>query len=465
MNWIDMALFAQRFLFCMTSATVAGSVLVLAVLMLEKISSWEDSRLYLIWLKIATLLYLLPIAAVLVMVLRMDFLGERIVWTSPFGMVLTFPMKIAYGIAAGVWCIGWLRGMIVRMKEYHGLVVALHGNVPVDDDKCVKLFEQYKNEYRRKKVELYQNDLLEVPITVGIWKPKIILPYKSYEEKELHMILRHEINHVEAGDLFWKRLNLLVTFLHWWNPFSYLLLKRMVLRQEMARDRETCEANAYFTMKEYGAYLSGLEMTREDKVFLSSLGSSQNEIVWRIEALVKGKKTKKWVAVVSCMTLTVLSVVPSYAAAEGIARTNEVWIEATEVAVKEELIDWSSFEKTGVVTEAEDVVEIDLTTEGGVNTVSQLVILDGTINPKHRVLYQWQDMEVGDVIAVIVNCADKFPVYHIGIRDEDGNLTYVEGSGKLSHLFTITTTGRYTVYVENRSNVAIDITGSATYPH
>ena len=73
-------------------------------------------------------------------------------------------------------------------------------------------------------------------------------------------------------------------------------------------------------------------------------------------------------------------------------------------------------------------------------------------------------MEVGDVVFVTVNCADKYPVYRIGLRDLDGNLTYVEGSGKLSHIFTITTAGRYTVYVENRSSVAIDIEGSATYP-
>ena len=109
-------------------------------------------------------------------------------------------------------------------------------------------------------------------------------------------------------------------------------------------------------------------------------------------------------------------------------------------------------------------MEVDLTTDG-VQTLSPYVVLDGTINPKHRVLYQWQDMEVGDVIAVIVNCADKFPVYHIGIRDVEENLTYVEGSGKLYHIFTRTTAGRYTVYVENRSNVAIDIAGNATYPN
>ncbi len=461
MNWSNVALFAQRFLFCMTSTTVAGSVLVLVVLMLEKIPSWKDNRLYLVWLKIATLLYLLPIASVLVMVLRMNFFGERVVWTSPFGMVLTLPMRIAYSIAAGVWCGGLLFGIVVRIKEYHRLTVALHGNVPVDDDKCVELFEQYKADYRLKRVELYQNDLVEVPIAVGILRPKIILPYRSYEEKELHMILRHEMNHVKAGDLFCKRVNLLVTFLHWWNPFSYILLRRMVLRQEIARDRDTCEANAYFTMKEYGAYLSGVEITKEDKVFLSGLGSSENEIVWRIEAMARGKKHKKWVAVVSCMVFSIISVVPSYAAAEGIARANEAWIEATEVAVKEELIDWSAFEETGVVTE--DVVEVDLTTNR-VQTLSQLVELDRTINPKHRVLYQWQDMEAGDVISVVVNCADKFPVYHIGIRDVDGNLTYVEGSGKLNHMFVITTAGGYTVYVENRSNVAIDIAGSAMYP-
>ena len=163
------------------------------------------------------------------------------------------------------------------------------------------------------------------------------------------------------------------------------------------------------------------------------------------------------------MVFSFVSVVPSYAAAEGIARVNEAWIEATDVEVEAEPIDWSSFEQTGVVTAEDDVVEIDLTTNG-VQTISQFIELDATINPKHRVMYQWQYMEVGDVVFVSANCADQFPIYRIGIRDTMGNLIYVEGSGRLAHIFTIETAGRYTVYVENMSNVAIDITGDAMYP-
>ena len=151
-------------------------------------------------------------------------------WLSSFGMVMTMPMRIVYSIAAGIWFGGLLCGVVVRIHEYHRLVVALRGNVPVEDDRCVELFEQYKSYYQLKCVEIYQNDLVEVPIAVGILRPQIILPYRSYNEKELHMILRHEMHHVKAWDLLWKRLNLLVTFLHWWNPFSYILLKRMVLR-------------------------------------------------------------------------------------------------------------------------------------------------------------------------------------------------------------------------------------------
>lgn len=73
MNWNDVALFTQRFLFCMTTTTVAGSAFVLVVLILEKIPSFKNSCLHLAWLKMTTLLYLLPIVSALVMVLRMDF--------------------------------------------------------------------------------------------------------------------------------------------------------------------------------------------------------------------------------------------------------------------------------------------------------------------------------------------------------------------------------------------------------
>ena len=77
---------------------------------------------------------------------------------------------------------------------------------------------------------------------------------------------------------------------------------------------------------------------------------------------------------------------------------------------------------------------------------------------------RWQEMKKGDQIMASAKCSDSSIVYRIGIKDSDGGLTYAEGSGSLSHIFTIESDGKYTVYVENRSNKSMQVTGRASYP-
>ena len=140
------------------------------------------------------------------------------------------------------------------------------------------------------------------------------------------------------------------------------------------------------------------------------------------------------------------------------------WLEETVIEREVEPVDYDALELHGHVDDDPEVVKIDLTEEG-VELVSALVILDRTINPMTRVVYRYQNMNAGDVIAVITNCNDSSIVYRIGIRDEDGVIDYRQGSGRQNHMFTIDKAGRYSVYVENRSSSkSMKVTGSATYP-
>ena len=140
------------------------------------------------------------------------------------------------------------------------------------------------------------------------------------------------------------------------------------------------------------------------------------------------------------------------------------WLEETVIEREVEPVDYDALELHGHVDDDPDVVEIDLTEEG-VEPVSALVTLDRTINPMTRVVYQYQNMNAGDRIAVITSCNDSSIVYRIGIRDEEGVIDYRQGSGSQDHIFTIDKAGRYSVYVENRSSSkSMKVTGSATYP-
>ena len=465
MSWTRLAVEMQNLCWCMGTAAVAGSVLVLMLLFVSKIEKLQNSRLQLLWMKIALLCYLLPLPTVLVIGTRTGIASHGFVWFSDFGLASTQPMKKVYMSITCIWMVGLAAGVVFRLFQYRKLSNILKGNIPVEDELCIKMTKEYQTKYHLSHVQFYQNDSILFPICTGSLEPQIILPVQKYSEKELHMIMEHELSHVKHHDLLWKKIGLTVTFIHWWNPFPYILLRKLILQEEIECDIRTCENNSHFTMKEYGYYLAGIPEDENDMVFASALSKSKKDLIRRLEGMARGKKYTKRMAVVSCVALAMLAMIPSYAASEGMARMNERWFEDTVIEREVEPVDYDALELHGHVGDDPEVVEIDLTEEG-VAPVSALVTLDRTISPMTRVVYRYQNMNAGDRIAVITSCNDSSIVYRIGIRDEEGIVDYRQGSGSQSHIFTVDAAGRYSVYVENRSSSkSMTVTGSATYPN
>lgn len=461
MNWINTIWF-QRFFFCMIASAVAGTVSVLIIMLIEYVPKWKNSRLLLIWIRTALLLYLLPFALVIVIRDKISFSDEGIVWFSEFWKVATSAMQRVYFIFMIIWSVGMTAGIVYRILQYRKLRYILKGNIPLEDRNCIRIVESYKMKFALEKIGVYQNDLIDFPFSTGGYRQQIILPIKEYREKELHMVLEHEMNHIRSRDLEWKKVGMLVTLIHWWNPLAYKLMRRLNLQEEIECDINTCENNTHFTMKEYGLYLAGMDDAQDEEVFISALCKSKKDLFRRLEFMVRGKKYKKWTAAVSCILLMFVSVMPSYAASDALAKVNEEWISTTEVSSKAETVDYQEQIRTGRVTD-EAIEEIDLTEEGIVPFGSD-VTLDYTIKPKTRVLYRWQDMNKGDRVLVTASCSDSSITYRIGVRCTNGNITYLEGTGTLDHIFVIDADGEYSVFVENRSDVSMKVTGRASYP-
>lgn len=465
MNWIEHTIWIQRFFFCAVTAQAAGNAFVIILLVVERIGRWKNSRLLLPWMKCAQILFLIPIAGAVVIGSRMDVTSNGILWISDFWTSTSPEIQKIYFVIICIWMAGLGFGIIFRAVQYYKLKYIIRGNIPVEDEVYLHFFDIYKEKFKMKKVRIFQNDLTQFPITFGLFHPRIILPVLKYAEKELHMILEHEMNHIRNRDLFWKKVGILNTFLHWWNPFVYILLKKLILQEEIECDIKTCENNCYFTMKEYGMYLSGMNENYDDMVFTSALCKSKKDLFRRLEGMVRGKKYKKWIAAVSCLVLSFLSVVPSYAASEGMARLNDKWIRATEIGKEVEPVDYRALETKEEGQVEDHIEELDLTEENNVSPMGSEITLDYTVKANTRVLYRWQEMKKGDKVFVDANCSDSSIVYRIGIKKLEGDVTYIQGSGSLTHVFEIEADGEYTVYVENRSSKSMNVTGRASYPN
>lgn len=459
MDWTDLALFGQRIFLCMITTSVAGSVFMMFLWLLEHHKKWKNSRMYLSWMKIALLMYLLPFAQLAVIGTRIEVSFSGIMWTTEYMMVSTAPMSRSYAIIMGIFFAGFFPVLLFRIKQYWNLRTILKGNIPIENEILQKVLDECGD----AKIMVCQNDLLKFPITTGIIKPKIILPVNEYEEKEYRMILAHERNHIRANDLLWKKIALIVTFIHWWNPMVYVLLSKLILQEEIECDIRTCEESKDFTMKEYGYFLSGMESSKDELLFASAICKTNRDLFRRLEGMISRKKVKKSTAIFMSSCLLIFSVIPSYAASEAMAQIHEKWMRKTETAVEEETVDYASLEEYGNVSDDKNIAEEGMLEPDDTETFGSEISLDKTIKGNTRQLYAWKNLKKGDVVVVIAKCNDQDMTYRIGLKKDTGELTYRDGKGELSHIFTVSTDGKYAVYVENRNSKSISVTGRAVF--
>lgn len=66
-----------------------------------------------------------------------------------------------------------------------------------------------------------------VPVGIGLWKRKILLPCFTYTDTELYYILLHEFTHFANKDLFVKMAVAFLRNIFWWNPFIYLMQRNL----------------------------------------------------------------------------------------------------------------------------------------------------------------------------------------------------------------------------------------------
>lgn len=147
------------------------------------------------------------------------------------------------------------------------------------------------------------------PMVIGLWKPFIVLPETQFEEKQLAMILSHELIHIKRQDLFVKLLVFTTNAIHWFNPAVYAFNKQISMFCELSCDEKVVQNMDMESRKSYGeTLLSMLEygVAQRNVVFTSSLCSSKKYMKRRLIHLMNGKKMRTPIAALSLVAAIVL---------------------------------------------------------------------------------------------------------------------------------------------------------------
>lgn len=125
-----------------------------------------------------------------------------------------------------------------------------------------RLYEIFKDTRRRfgihANVPLLVSEDVKTPGIAGIFNPRVVIPKVCADElndEEIRCVLLHELTHYKRGDLFLHHLLLVICFLHWYNPFVWLVFRQFKVSMEQACDADVVDTECITTVRQYGLTL------------------------------------------------------------------------------------------------------------------------------------------------------------------------------------------------------------------
>lgn len=131
------------------------------------------------------------------------------------------------------------------------------------------------------KDNVYLSDKVTCPTVYGIVHPRVLIPY-SYMDDDFKFILQHEKSHIRRKDNLWRLFGVLAVCVHWFNPFSWILLRIFFVDMELACDEDVMKRYTGAERKKYALTL--LACTTQSHMLSSTFNGAPIRL--RVERIV-----------------------------------------------------------------------------------------------------------------------------------------------------------------------------------
>lgn len=162
---------------------------------------------------------------------------------------------------------------------------ALKDSVEIDkDSRILNCIEGFK---LKRKVKVFVNEKVKVPMTYGLIRPKIILQNAVLEDDELlYHVLTHELTHIKKWDQLWNHLRYFTACVYWYNILVLAFLKYMEEDMEVLCDKLVLQRIGDTTENRKRYCLSMLKLVEQ--------GSAKNMALKLHPTMERMKMMKKW---------------------------------------------------------------------------------------------------------------------------------------------------------------------------
>ena len=180
---------------------------------------------------------------------------------------------------------------------------------PVRDPEVLELFDQ-----ELKKLEYYApvslviSPFVTVPLSMGVRKRNrvTVLPDRDFTKPELQFIFRHEIHHLQRGDVSTKIFFAFCQALCWFNPLIWMATRKASDDLELSCDEIVLEEMDASKRKQYAKLL--LDTAGHSKGFTTCLSATAKTLRYRLKNVVTIRRRRSGTILLSLlMFLCVMS--------------------------------------------------------------------------------------------------------------------------------------------------------------
>ena len=203
-----------------------------------------------------------------------------------------------------IWALGAIVSFAVTVFSYFKFTFGLKRDLMEPDGFTKSVYASIPG----RKPALYFSDSTRTPMMLGVFKPKIVLPYREYDEELLNNILRHELTHYRRFDALYKWASVAVLSVHWFNPIAWFIRRELNRACEMSCDEMLLRSMDRNEKQSYGDSLliMAASTALPSAVVATSFATEKRNLKERLVQIMNYKKsgTRVLAAVLTVALLT-----------------------------------------------------------------------------------------------------------------------------------------------------------------
>lgn len=181
----------------------------------------------------------------------------------------------------------------------------------IDDERINEVYSRAANRIGvKRKVKLKSSEALRSPILFGIIRPVLVLPEHVFSERELEMIITHELIHHRHGDIVVKLMAVIAVCVQWFNPAVYVLSRKIGESCELWCDETVLRVLGINDKKEYGRLLLSVmeNVVTGAAQYSTSMAASKRQIKKRLKKVVQYREATRIAKAAGMVMVIALSV-------------------------------------------------------------------------------------------------------------------------------------------------------------